>query len=397
MTNETLMPVLTMNVFPQEVTLMKNGLVVSALLPSLIIMLALSACGGGGSSSSSDPTATAVSVGKEIFFDTSLSSDSNQSCSSCHDPASGFADPDVTMSAPVSEGSVAGSFGNRNAPTAAYASFIPVFTQFTSTTDDGTTSNYQGGQFLDGRRSDLIEQAKDPFLNPVEMNNVDAADVVNKVAMASYATEFKQVFGDDIFSDVNNAYEKIATAIAAFEASDEMNPFSSKFDAVMANQATFTASEQRGFDLFKGDVAKCANCHTVDDPADGSLFTDFRYFNIGTPTNPSNPSTSVDEGLGDSNRDPVVTDQAVQKGKFRTPTLRNVELTAPYMHNGSYDTLEDVIRHYDIQVTNGFITPEVGDNIAEELNPGTFTALGLLPEDYTDLENFMLTLTDGFM
>ena len=378
---------------------MQSGFVVSALLPSLIMVLALSACGGGSSSVSSGPAATVESVGKKIFFDTSLSSNSNQSCSSCHDPASGFADPDVTIAAPVSEGSVAGRFGTRNAPTAAYASFIPVFTRFTSTTDDGTRSNYQGGQFLDGRRADLIEQARDPFLNPLEMNNVDAADVVSKIAMASYAKEFRQVFGDAIFSDVDNAYEKITTAIAAFEASVELNPFSSKFDAVMDNQASFTASEQRGFDLFKGSVAKCANCHTVDNPADGSLFTDFRYFNIGTPVNPNNPAGAlfIDEGLGDASRNPVVTDQAAQRGKFRTPTLRNIELTAPYMHNGSYDTLEDVIRHYDIQVTNGFITPEVNDNIAEELNPGLFTALGLLPQDYIDLENFMLTLTDGFI
>ena len=377
---------------------MKSILAIVPLSFLLAFTLVLNACGGGGSSSSSGATATTVSIGKKLFFDINLSSNGNQSCSSCHDPASGFADPDASITAPVSEGSVAGNFGNRNAPTAAYASFIPAFTRLTSTTVDGTTSNYQGGQFLDGRRDSLIEQAKDPFLNPVEMNNVDAADVVNKVSMASYAKEFKQVFGDAIFSDVNNAYEKIATAIAAFEASEEMNSFSSKFDAVMAAQATFSASEQSGFDLFKGSKAKCANCHTVDSPADGSLFTDFRYFNIGTPANPNNPAGAlfIDEGLGDANRNPVITDQAAQLGKFRTPGLRNVELTAPYMHNGSYDTLEDVIRHYDIQVTNAFITPEVSNNIAEELNPGLFTALGLSPQEYTDLENFMLTLTDGF-
>ena len=374
---------------------LRNGIWILALLAAVS---ALKACSGDGGSSSSTPAATTVSVGKKIFFDNSLSSNGNQSCASCHDPASGFSTPGVTTIAPVSEGSVVGSFGNRNAPTSAYASFIPTFTRLTSTTVDGTTSNYQGGQFLDGRRNNLIEQAKDPFLNPVEMNNVDAADVVSKIAMAEYAKEFKQVFGDDIFDSTNNAYDKVAVAIAAFEASAEMNPFSSKFDAVMAAEATFTASEQRGFDLFKGNKAKCANCHTVDSPASGSLFTDFRYFNVGTPANPNNPAgvLFIDEGLGDSHRNPVIADQAAQRGKFRTPTLRNIELTAPYMHNGSYDTLEDVIRHYDIQVTNGFITPEVNDNIAEELNPGLFTALGLLPQDYIDLENFMLTLSDGY-
>jgi len=379
---------------------MHYRLVVGTPLVSILIgaSLALSACGGGGgSSSSSGSTATTVSVGKKIFFDTSLSSNGNQSCGSCHDPARGFADPDATKTAPVSEGSVAGSFGNRNAPTAAYASFIPAFTQITTTTTDGSVSNYQGGQFLDGRRNSLLEQAKDPFLNPVEMNNVDAADVVNKVSIASYAGEFKQVFGDAVFDDTNTAYEKIATAIAAFEASAEMNPFSSKFDAVMAGQASFTASEQRGFDLFKGTKAKCANCHTVNSPPAKSLFTDFNYFNIGTPANPNNPSTAVDEGLGDSNRKPVVTDQAAQKGKFRTPTLRNIELTAPYMHNGAFTTLEKVVQHYDIDVANMFSTPEVNANIANELDVGGL-GLGLAaPGDYEDLRDFMLTLTDGFM
>ena len=383
---------------------MNNPLGFVIFLSTIII----SACGSsGGNNDESDnnantSTPTLQSLGKALFFDTSLSSEGNQSCGSCHDPASGFADPNVSKTAPVSEGSVAGRFGNRNAPTAAYAAFIPDFVKRATQTVNNTISNYQGGQFLDGRRSNLIEQAKDPFLNPVEMNNIDAADVVSKVQNAAYADDFESVFGADAFADTTTAYNNIATAIAAFESSAEVNPFSSKFDAVIAGQATFNASEQRGFDLFKGAKAKCANCHTVKDPADQSLFTDFNYYNIAIPLNPANPAFVADNnfrdgGLGDS---PVLTDpaeQAAEQGKFRTPTLRNIALTAPYMHNGAYDTLEDVIRHYDITAADTFFTPEVENDIAIELNYHTDNGLGLQPDEYDDLEAFMLTLTDGFI
>ena len=372
---------------------------------SLIFLATLmtASCGGGSGDSGttlSDNSAAMIELGRKLFFDTDLSNQSNQSCATCHDPAAGFADPRVTKDAPVSEGSVGGDFGDRNAPTAAYASFAPSFgTVAAGDQTPETDSKYQGGQFLDGRAADLIEQAKGPFLNPVEMNNASEAEVVAKVQNASYSADFLAVFGANAFSDTTTAYNNIATAIAAFEASPEMKPFTSKFDASLVGLYTLTASERRGKDLFMDpNGAKCANCHTIGDTSEESLFTNFRYYNIGTPSNPQNPanianSSFVDEGLGASAAiDPA--DQAAERGKFKVPTLRNVELTAPYMHNGVYETLEEVIRHYDIQVANMFITPEVNDpNIAVEMN----TALDLQPQDYIDLENFMLTLTDGYL
>jgi cytochrome c peroxidase len=239
------------------------------------------------------------------------------------------------------------------------------------------------------------------------MNNVDKADVVAKVQNASYAGDFTDVFGAGAFNDIDQAYDNIAVAIAAFEATSELKPFTSKFDAVMAGRVgvAFTLSEQRGFDLFTGTVAKCANCHTVNspDPA-GSLFTDFNYFNVGTPANPDNPIYDpafgndpgfVDEGLAGNDNVPPA-EKAAERGKFRTPTLRNVELTAPYMHNGVFTTLEEVAQHYDIDVANGFSTPEVSANIANELDVGG-SGLGLVaPDDYEDLRDFLLTLTDGY-
>jgi len=361
-----------------------------------VVLVLVAGCGGGSGETPGIPpgnTTSIVSVGRALFFDENLSSSSNQSCASCHDSAAGFADPDVSIIAPVSEGSVGGQFGNRNAPTAAYASFSPDFrlTSTAQTSEDG--SIYEGGQFLDGRRSNLIAQAKDPFLNPVEMNNVDESDVVNKVRNASYASDFLSVFGANALDDVATAYNLIATAIAAFETSSEVNKFSSKFDAVLRGLATFTTEEERGFNLFKDpNGAKCANCHVVDNPTGGpALFTDFKYFNVGTPSNPNNPSSVQDLGLG------AITAETLEDGKFKVPTLRNIALTAPYMHNGVHETLNEVIQHYDIDVANEFITPEVDRNIASELEAGSFVGLGLSPQDYLDLVTFMETLTDGYI
>ena len=366
---------------------------------SLAIVL-LAGCGGSGESPVN--TASITSVGRAIFFDENLSSGSNQSCASCHDPATGFADPGVSVMAPVSEGSVGGSFGNRNAPTAAYASFSPEFrlTSTAKTSEDG--SKYEGGQFLDGRRSNLVAQAKDPFLNPAEMNNIDDTDVVNKVRNASYANDFLSVFGANALDDVAMAYDFIAQALAAFEASPEVNKFTSKYDAFLIGQYTMTPSEMNGLNVFEGNKAKCANCHVINNPAGGpDLFTNFKYFNIGSPVNTMNPeyinnNSFRDEGLsGNSNIAPA--DQATERGKFKVPTLRNIELTAPYMHNGAYDTLDEVITHYDIIVADSFYIAEVNENIASELNPFTDMGLGITNQEKADLINFMKTLTDGFM
>ncbi len=359
-----------------------------------LAIIFLTGCGGGGGGSPDmigTPSPTKASVGRAIFFDTNLSSNANQSCASCHDPATGFADPAATVAAPVSEGSVPGAFGDRNAPTAAYASFSPDFrlTTTTQTSDDG--SKYEGGQFLDGRRSNLVEQAKDPFLNPVEMNNTDAADVVAKVRLAGYAADFKTVFGATALDDVATAYDFIAEALATFETSSEVNPFSSKYDASLIGQYTMSASEANGLTVFTGTTAKCANCHVLTAPGERDLFTNFKYFNIGTPSNPGNPSTAQDLGLG------AIVQEAGENGKFRTPTLRNVELTAPYMHNGVFGTLEEVVTHYDLLADGNLEPPEVNTNIASELNLLAAAPLGLSDVEKADLVAFMLTLTDGYI
>ncbi len=355
---------------------------------------------GSGDSGNTDTAALKIDLGEKLFKDTSLSTPAGQACASCHVESAAFTDPDVMNTNPVSEGANGGVFGNRNAPTAAYAAFIPAFSRV-----DG---EYIGGQFLDGRAATLADQAKGPFLNPKEMANENAAEVIGKILNASYASQFKEVYGQNSLDDVDTAYDFMADAIAAFESTEKFSPFSSKFDAVMAGTASFTAAEQRGFDLFKKTGAgKCEECHTLDTPggAAGPLFTNFKYFNIGVPINPGNPDKNIDIGLAANPA--LTTSAALEKGKFRVPTLRNVAVTAPYMHNGALQTLEQVVRFYSdrddkrcypettvltLSETNCWPEPEVGDNMDI-----TFTgSLFLSDTQINDLVAFLQTLTDGY-
>ena len=224
---------------------------------SVMLILVVVGCGSGGGGGETtvtppvvDTTQLKIELGEAIFFDENLSEPAGQSCASCHDPISGFSDPDVTRAAAVSEGVVTGLFGNRNAPTASYASFIPPF-QF-----NAVDQLYLGGQFVDGRASTLADQAKGPFLNPVEMANTDEQMVINKIIVATYANLFKQVYGETSLDNTSSAYTQMAEAIAAFESTSVFSPFSSKFDAVLAGTAQLTTIEQRGMDLFDG-AAKC--------------------------------------------------------------------------------------------------------------------------------------------
>ena len=169
-------------------------------------------------------------LGEFLYFDEDLSEPSGQSCASCHLPDVGFDDPDHHL--PVSEGVIPGLFGGRNSPSSAYAMYAPIF-HF-----DAGEGLWIGGQFWDGRATGdvlgdpLVDQALGPFLNPVEMNNTDEAMVIGKIAASNYADLFEQVYGVGALQDVPTAYHQMAQAIAAFEASHEVNTFTSKFGRV---------------------------------------------------------------------------------------------------------------------------------------------------------------------
>ena len=235
-------------------------------------------------------------LGHFLYCDTNLSNPPGQSCASCHHPMAAFADPDSDL--PVSEGVIPGRFGGRNSPTAAYAAYSPVF-HF-----DEVEGLWIGGQFWDGRAATLEEQAKGPFLNPAEMNNTKEG-VIQAVRQSAYASLFKSVYGKKSLTNVETAYDLVAKAIAAFERTQMLNKFSSKYDAYLKGQATLTAQESRGLALFN-DPAKgnCAACHpsTSADGVTPPLFTDFSYDNLGMPKSMEYPfdimNLPVDIGLG---------------------------------------------------------------------------------------------------
>ncbi len=366
------------------------------------VVLCLLGCSGGegpdvpaapGAETEASSNALLIAgVGQQLFFDTNLSSPPGQSCATCHTKTQAFADPDQGV--PTSEGVIPGRFGNRNTPTAKYARYSPPFHY------DTVDELYVGGQFWDGRASTLEEQAKGPFLNPIEMNNPDKATVVNKVKNSSYGQLFKLAFGLNVFNDVNAAYDHIADAIAAYERMNIFAPFSSKYDAYLAGQATLTPAEARGLALFE-DPAKgnCSACHPSQAAEDGTppLFTDFTYDNIGIPKNPNNPfyneplfnplgSDLIDRGLGATVNDPSL------DGAFKVSTLRNLGKTGPYSHAGYFATLKDIVHFYNTRDVEAWPAPEVPDTMnTEELGD-----LGLTSDEEDDIVAFLGTLDDGY-
>jgi len=340
-------------------------------------------------------------LGKNLFFDTNLSTPTGQSCAVCHAPEVGWTGPDEAINAAgaVYEGAVAGRFGNRKPPASAYAGDSPILYY------DGT--KWVGGMFWDGRATGwtlgdpLAEQAQGPFLNPLEQNNASPQVVIEKVLASSYKDLFLQVC-----TDPGTYYECIGRAIAAYERSSEVSQFTSKYDYWMKGQARLTGQEQWGLALFRGK-AKCANCHVEP------LFTDFTYDNLGVPRNPLNPFYNepdwnpageawVDTGLGDFLKAAgyPVSVYEPEWGKQKVPTLRNVDLrpfkkfVKAYGHNGYFKSLEEIVHFYNTRDVPdaGWPPPEVAVNI----NTAEMGNLGLNHGEELAIVAFLKTLSDGF-
>lgn len=325
-------------------------------------------------------------LGKALFFDVTLSCPEGQSCATCHRPEKGFAD---TLARPVSEGAVKGLFSMRHAMTIGYAAFVPPLRY------DETDSVWVGGLFWDGRVNTLEEQAGEPFVNPLEMA-AERAWVVSRVKKAAYFPELVDLYGKS--DDVDTLYGFLTKALAAYERSAEVNPFSSKFDAFIEGHEPLTLSEQKGYELFK-DKGMCAECHILESDARTGkiLFTDHTYDNLGIPADTSNPfyklsarynpngRDTLDLGLGGFLRD------SRENGKFRVPTLRNVALTAPYGHNGYFRTLEDIVHFYNVRDVGSEYPPA---EYPATVNQDELGDLKLTPQEEADIVAFLKTLSD---
>lgn len=329
-----------------------------------------------------------VALGQALYFDKRLSIDGTVSCATCHDPANAFTDHNS-----VAIG-VSSKTGTRNAPTILNAMFSQRL-------------------FWDGRAGSLEEQAKQPMTNPLEMGMVSNDAVVARVsALPEYRKMFQRVFGRERIT-----IDTIVKAIAAYERTQLSA--NSPFDRFMSGDTNaITEAQKRGWELFKGK-AKCIDCHSFS--SGSPFFTDFKFHNTGVvakdikieylsglarqigeseapssrskPNDATNnrpgpplqtqelvPSLAHTQGFTELGRY-LVTKQPTDIGAFKTPTLRDIELTTPYMHNGSEKTLIDVVRFYN---RGG----NANENLDQRLRP-----LHLSDDEINNLVEFMRALT----
>jgi cytochrome c peroxidase len=413
-------------------------------------------------------------LGKLLLFDKQLSVNRNEACAFCHMPETGFTGPisELNRTTGSYPGSVRTRFSERKPQTHTYAPLSPVLHYNESQGD------LVGGNFWDmratGRRlgNPAAEQAEGPPTNPVEMGLPDIACAVYRASQRPYRELFETVWGAQAFAinwpanteDVCNSpgppqtddptpvhlgsidrgraaatFDQMALSIAGYEASHEVTAFSSKYDAVLAGKAQFTAQEQEGYDLFRGK-AQCNSCHRDGGPGEEPLFTDFTAANIGTPANSGLPyyaegtpdekgyvanksgSAFVDPGVGGflGNGHPLSQPSAIDsrwrpleqqnRGRFQVPTLRNVDkrpspdFTKAYGHNGYFKSLKEVVHFYNTrdvlprcvphdprEHTGCWPAPETTEN----MNKSKVGNLGLSDSEEEALVAFMQTLSDG--
>ena len=363
------------------------------------LTLGVSALGAVVSGDGPKAPQTKAELGALLFHDVNLSANRTQSCASCHDPANGFADPRGMASL----GDDGLSLGDRNAPTASYAALSPAFHR-------DAEGKWKGGQFLDGRAATLADQAGGPPLNPIEMGMPDKAAVVDRLREdPAYAAAFPDLFGAGIWQDPEAAFAAMTQAIAAFEETEVFAPFDSRYDRFLRGEVELTPQEELGRLLFfSQQFTNCNLCHQVGrgQMDKHETFTDYRYHNIGVPQNAElralngAPPDQVDNGLLDN---PAVTDPG-ERGKFRTPTLRNVAVTGPSMHNGVFQDLRTVIlfyNRYNSKSAARQINPETGAPFGPPPVAGTLAQKELthgpaLDDERIDaLVAFLKTLTDA--
>ncbi|MCA0872067.1 methylamine utilization protein MauG [Seohaeicola saemankumensis] len=370
----------------------------SAVLTALVLLSAPPGWAQQG------PFDTLDALGEALFFDTNLSLNRSQSCATCHDPETAFTDPrETAVGRAVSLGDDGVSLGDRSAPSAAYAAFTPRFHK-------ESEGRWIGGMFWDGRETDLEGQAGGPPLNPIEMGMPDKASVVARLREnPDYVASMRGLFGAQVFDDAETAYGAMTRAIAAYERTPEFAPFDSKYDRYLRGEYQLTRDEELGQLLFFSEqFTNCNLCHQLSrNPMDSQeTFTNYQYHNIGTPVNREvraangSPPLMIDAGLL---ANPAVEDPA-QIGKFKVPTLRNVAVTAPYMHNGVFEDLRTVILFYNKYNTTSAarqVNPETGQPWRMPEVPATLAVKELttgpaLEDDRIDaLVAFLKTLTDA--
>jgi len=322
-------------------------------------------------------TPAKISLGDKLFHDARFSIDGTVSCATCHSEKHAFTDGKQFSTGHH------GLTGTRNAPTVINAA-------------------YYKSQFWDGREPDLEAQSKQPFVNPVEGGLASHEPILQIVRSdPDYKKAFADVFG---VTDAKLTMDHVAKAIASFERS--LVSGDSPFDRYyfLGDKRALNAAQVRGFELFIGQ-GRCVSCHTIEN--DHALFTDSKFHNIGIGINavqddvPRLAGAFLEAKAKGGEVDRIVltdkksselgrfavTDKITEIGGFKTPTLRNIDLTAPYMHDGSLKTLKEVVSHYN----NGGVTP-AGAKVNAYLSGG-IRPLNLTEAQLDDLVEFLQALT----
>jgi cytochrome c peroxidase len=304
--------------------------------------------------SSPPPTAAQlVDLGRAIFFDPGLSAPPGTSCASCHDPDRAFCGSNGSKTG-LPRGSRPGHFARRTSPSLLYLRYVPRF-RFYQEGDDPQSEPF-GGLFWDGRADTITELARQPLLNPDEMNNRDGRGVAARIERSPYAAAFRRAFGPAL-RDPDATLIAVGRALEAFLTTDGMAPFSSRYDDFVRGRAQLSALEREGLRLFK-DPAKgnCAACHRLEDGARDparSLFTDYGYEAVAVPRNYGAPLPArPDLGLCERTDPNAPTNDPMYCINFRTPSLRNVAVRDAFMHNGSLASLRDVVAFYATRATS---------------------------------------------
>jgi cytochrome c peroxidase len=362
-------------------------------------------------------------LGRALFFDPALSASGKVACSSCHDPGYAFGPPNAR--AVQLGGGDLHRPGIRAVPSLKYLQAVPPFTEhFFESEDDADESidnGATGGLTWDGRVDRGREQAKIPLLSDFEMGNKDDAEVVRRLFAAGYGNTIAAIAGPDRQADPLTVYSTALKAIEVFEQDYRtFYPYSSKFDAVLAGQATLSAQEARGRVLFEApDKGNCASCHVSQRGSDGTppQFTDYGLIALGVPRNRDIPANKDPHYFDLGLCGPLRADFAGREeycGLFRTPTLRNVAVRQTFFHNGVFHSLRQAVEFYVERETNpgrwyahrahgsvdkyDDLPPAAKTNVNMDppfdRNPGDKPALS--SSEIDDVVAFLKTLTDGY-
>ncbi|MDN4999665.1 cytochrome-c peroxidase [Bradyrhizobium sp. GCM10027634] len=394
------------------------------------------------------PLSAMALLGREIFYDASLSSSGSLSCASCHSPDHGYGPPN---DGPVMLGGASLTRqGARAVPSLTYLERQPNFSIGPDKADDdnvmdlaqmaalgreaarttktaggtGASANIvpQGGLFWDGRADTLQDQALFPLLDPNEMDGGSAEIVAGKLRRAPYASRFVELFGVGVMRNQRLLIAEAMFAVARYQVEEpSFHPYSSKYDYWLEGKARLSESELRGLQLFNDPgKANCAGCHTSAPSRDGlpPLFTDHQYEALGAPRNAAlagNKDPSYfDLGVCGPQRTDAV-EQTQYCGMFLTPTLRNTATRHAFFHNGVFKTLEEVLDFYNFRdIHPDKVFPRTADGTVRKYDdlPETYHAnvdiadppfdrrLGDKPamtaQDEADIIAFLKTLTDGY-